>query len=187
MTADIVEFKCAICGTPFHELEGGRCIVCGKIVCDLHFRIEKEGIICMACSDKRKPVSKESLNFVMKRPIIISLISLFYLIAAIVFFMDRGDVGYLVTSLFTAFCLLMAYGLWSLKKWARLAELITCYFQIVLILIFVVIIFLISPNIKQDWNMSEMVGLLLLFALIIIINLFIIKYLKKPNIREMFV
>ena len=34
----IIPFVCEICKTHFHELSGGRCSACGKLVCRAHFK-----------------------------------------------------------------------------------------------------------------------------------------------------
>jgi hypothetical protein len=47
----IVPFQCAICRGLFHELEGGRCSMCGKIVCrgHLHASLPAKGYVCSEC------------------------------------------------------------------------------------------------------------------------------------------
>jgi hypothetical protein len=36
----VVPFLCEVCGSPFHELAGGRCSGCGKMVCREHVHVE---------------------------------------------------------------------------------------------------------------------------------------------------
>lgn len=51
---NIVEFECAICKTRFHELKGGKCAKCGKIVCRNHLHVGKKEMVCSNCFDEER-------------------------------------------------------------------------------------------------------------------------------------
>jgi hypothetical protein len=66
----------------------------------------------------------------IKRPIPIVLISLFYLLAAVSTLVYTDIQDWFLTIGSAAFYLAMALGLWRLRKWARTAEVVVCYLQI---------------------------------------------------------
>jgi hypothetical protein len=55
---DVVPFLCEICGGPFHELEGGRCSGCGKMVCreHLHMGVSPHAYLCSECDGTAREV-----------------------------------------------------------------------------------------------------------------------------------
>lgn len=46
---NIVPFTCSECGASFHELDGGICLVCGRLLCRRHLRVRRPGPICRRC------------------------------------------------------------------------------------------------------------------------------------------
>ena len=51
----IIPFTCEICNTQIHELAGGKCSRCGKIVCRVHLK----GKVCTDCHSKKMPEDKK--------------------------------------------------------------------------------------------------------------------------------
>jgi hypothetical protein len=46
---NVVPFACSECGASFHELEGGICLVCGRLLCRRHLTLRRAGAICRRC------------------------------------------------------------------------------------------------------------------------------------------
>jgi hypothetical protein len=61
----IVSFTCAICGAKFSELEGRKCLQCGKLACRHHFwRAWFKGArgicsVCLSATKSREPDAPE--------------------------------------------------------------------------------------------------------------------------------
>jgi len=55
----IVEFTCAKCGRQFEPTAGGRCAICGKVLCALHLsRLGTPSLACEECAPERFPVRR---------------------------------------------------------------------------------------------------------------------------------
>lgn len=52
--SEVVLFTCDICKMPFDVPQGGRCKVCGLIVCRSHLYLAKDGLICSNCVTAKK-------------------------------------------------------------------------------------------------------------------------------------
>ena len=168
---------------PIPELKGGRCSICGKIVCRSHLFILKKGIVCFDCLKLKNPF----YNFFkgVKRPLLISIISILYLLTGITSLIEIKNIGYIDTLLFIIFCSIMGYGLWTLKKWARFIEIIICYIQIFTVIILFSIKLFIAPDFQELWKLSVFITFLFLIALTIF-DIYIIRYLRKPEIKIIF-
>jgi hypothetical protein len=62
-SVSVIPFTCAICGAQVHELAGGKCSKCGKIVCRHHFfkgRLKGQNRVCSGCLDRADVAVKES-------------------------------------------------------------------------------------------------------------------------------
>ena len=60
----IVPFTCVECGARFHELDGGICGVCARLLCRRHLTVRTDGATCRACAradlDERRKITEES-------------------------------------------------------------------------------------------------------------------------------
>ena len=68
---NITPFTCSACGARFHELGGGICRRCGRLLCGKHLRLRREGAVCDDClriktrnesSPKRTARGREFMN-----------------------------------------------------------------------------------------------------------------------------
>jgi hypothetical protein len=116
-------------------------------------------------------------------PVAVTVISALYFISALagIFFIE--DFGYFESSIYVGFCLVMSLGLWFLKKWARIIELIICWLQILSALILgSIVLFLHSESIVS----KKMPLFLLMLVTIVVISGLIIKYLSTASSKELF-
>jgi hypothetical protein len=124
------------------------------------------------------------MNGSKKRSIPIILISLFYILAAVstIFCADAKDL--LLTIISIIFYLTMGFGLWRLRRWARIAEIGVCYLQILAGFIIAALfqkttLFASTQPFYHGW-------LWVLLAGLCVINMLIIKHLNNPEVRGRF-
>ncbi len=121
----------------------------------------------------------------MKRPLLITIISILYFITGIASLIEIKNIGYIETLLFVIFCLIMGYGLWTLRKWARFIEIIICYIQIFTVIVLFSIKLFIIPEVQELWKLPVFATFLFLITLTIF-DIYIIKYLRRPKIKIVF-
>lgn len=119
-----------------------------------------------------------------QRPLPITIISLLYLSAAVVTPIYASRQDWLFSFISTVLYLVMGVGLWRLYKWARTAEILVCYAQILggaflVILFYETSLFESVPPFYHGW-------IFVLFGVLCVINVLVIKYLQKPAVITMF-
>jgi len=47
---NVIEFSCDLCGKIFHELQGGKCVECNKLLCPSCQNKQSDEVICVNCN-----------------------------------------------------------------------------------------------------------------------------------------
>lgn len=116
-------------------------------------------------------------------PMIIIIIAMLYLMAALSSLTYIDSANYFVPPLESAACIIMAQGLFSMRKWARLAELVICYTQIIGSLTLGYFVLYGADDVLKH---TVSVFLVLVFAAAALIGGLIIWFLNKSEVREKF-
>jgi hypothetical protein len=117
-------------------------------------------------------------------PVVIAVISILYFLAAASTITIVEEIGYIGAAIEFAICVALGIGLWSLRTWARIAEIVMCYLQLAGVTILIVLV-LVVPDIGQIREYSELAFVFVLLA-VAALNILILLYLMNPNVKERF-
>jgi len=177
------------------------------IICPFCKSENPEISICLSCGAKLKREKLNAKDFI-PRPVWLTVLACLYALLCIknmfLILFQNNATAIIALIVFAIFEILMAYGLWQLKKWAWTVVVIGCFAGLIFAWLMPILLWL-NPseglrlfhkaffhvtlrhqNLNDLFVAAAIKGSLIRAILTSILNVLILRYFYSPRIRELF-